>query len=107
MCVIHIVIGYNNILICNYVYNSYKILNNIYILLSIYYKYIYIYIYVTTCICKNNINYKIIYNKKRKMKNVYIYILLYSMCITKLLINYNTEDIQISVIIKYIYIICM
>ena len=76
MCVIHIVIGYSNILICNYVYNSYKILNNIYILLSIYYKYI-IYIYVTTCICNNNINYTIIYNKKKKNeKHVYLYFII-------------------------------
>ena len=39
------------------------------------------------------------------MKYIYIYILLYSMCMIKLLFNYNTEDIQISMIIKYIHII--
>ena len=57
----------------------------------------------------NNINYTILYtcNEIRKMKTMYIHILLYSMYKIKLLFNYNTEDIQISMIIKYIHIIYM
>ena len=69
---------------------------------TIYFIYInYIHTYVI--ICNNNVNYTILYNKKRKMKNINI--LLYSMCIIKSLFNSNTEDIQISMIMKYIHII--
>ena len=39
------------------------------------------------------------------MKYIYIYILLYSMGMINLLFNYNAEDIQIYMIIKYIHII--
>ena len=75
------------------IYNSYKIINNILNILYIYNIHIYV------IICNNNINYTILYNKKKKNEiYIYIYILLYSICIIKYLFNYNTEDIQISMI---------
>ena len=75
MCVNYIVIEYNNILICNYIYNSCKIVNIIYI-----YNVFTInkYIYVITCICNNNINDTILYNKKKKNeKHIYLYFIIW------------------------------
>ena len=45
--------------------------------------------YIYVIIYNNNINYTVLYNNWKEKWNIYIFILLYSMCIIELLFNYT------------------